>query len=60
VALFSVGAVHAGSMPATQDDAEFSALTQQAAAMTALGEFDAYVRQLEGDAKITLNKSVFE
>ena len=59
-ALFVVRAVRPGSLASPEVAAALGDTARQAATRSALGEFSAYVAELERTAKITRNPSVFE
>jgi peptidyl-prolyl cis-trans isomerase D len=59
-ALFVVSAVRPGSLASPEAAAALAETAQQAAARAALGEYSAYVTELERTAKVTRNPKVFE
>jgi hypothetical protein len=60
VALFVVDAVRPGSMAAPEIAAQSAEITQQAAGQVAVGEFSAYLAELERTAKIKRNPKLWE
>ena len=60
VALFALSAVRPGSIASPEAAAGLAETSQRAAMQSALGEFSAYVAEIERNAKITRNPKVFE
>lgn len=60
VAVFSVSAVHPGTMPDGADPAQIAEFMQQAAGQQGMTEFVAYVAEIERNAKVTRNAQVFD
>jgi peptidyl-prolyl cis-trans isomerase D len=60
VALFVVDAVRPGSVAAPEIAAQSAEITQQAAGQVAVGEFSAYLAELERTAKIKRNPKLWE
>jgi len=59
-ALFVVSAVRPGSLTSPEAAAGLSGTAQQAAMQSALGEFSAYVTEIERNSKVTRNRKLFE
>jgi hypothetical protein len=59
-ALFAVRAVRAGTLANPETAAALGDTARDAATRSALGEFSAYVAELERTAKVTRNPKVFE
>jgi len=59
-AVFVVSAVRPGSAASPGGGTDLADTARQAAAREALGEFSAYVAELERTAKVTMNAKVFE